>query len=196
MKLAFLIAKYGYGAILVGAFLEGETIVLLAGILAKRGVLELWGVILVAFLGSFAGDQLAYFVGHFYGAALLRRNPKWQPRVDRIHAMFAERGTWLLVGFRFLYGLRNLVPFTVGLGAVPPRRFFPWNLLGAAIWAPAIAGAGYEFGSVVGHVLHRARSYEVAAFGVGAAALAAFLLVQRLRKKRSNGGTRDPSGGN
>jgi membrane protein DedA with SNARE-associated domain len=49
--------------VLVGAFFEGETIVVLGGFAAHRGDLVLPGVIAGAFAGSLAGDQFAYFLG-------------------------------------------------------------------------------------------------------------------------------------
>jgi membrane protein DedA with SNARE-associated domain len=194
VKLAILIARYGYGAILTGAFLEGETIVVLAGYLARRGVLHLWAVILVAFAGSFAGDQLAYFVGRFWGEAVMRRRPAWRPGVLRVHELFVQRGTWLLVGFRFLYGLRNLVPFAVGMSRVPPRRFAPLNLIGAAIWAPAIATAGYEFGAAVERVLSRARSLEGMLFGVIIAVAIGVWVFRKLKKRSRPTGDHPVSG--
>jgi membrane protein DedA with SNARE-associated domain len=184
VKLGHLLAHYGYPAILVGAFLEGESIVLLAGFFAKRGHFALWAVSLLAFAGSFAGDQLAYFAGRYYGEPFLRRFPKWRPGVARVHDIFERRGTALLVGFRFLYGLRNLVPFTVGLSGVAPRRFLPWNALGAAIWAPAIASAGYFFGKAFEAVLDRARSYEIVIFGVAGMAALVFFLARKRRAEK------------
>lgn len=50
--------KYGYAALAVGTFLEGETILVIAGFLAHRGYLSMDLVILSAFLGTFFGDQL------------------------------------------------------------------------------------------------------------------------------------------
>ena len=55
-----MIENYGYAAILVGTFLEGETILVLAGLAAQLGYLTLSGVILAAFLGSLSGDQLFF----------------------------------------------------------------------------------------------------------------------------------------
>lgn len=56
MDLAGLIAAHGYWALALGAFLEGETILVLAGVAAHRGYLDLRLVILVAFAGSLLGD--------------------------------------------------------------------------------------------------------------------------------------------
>ena len=79
-----LIRDYGYWAVLVGTFLEGETILILAGVAAQFGNLELPLVILSAFVGSSCGDQLYYFIGRHQGAALLRRFPRWHHAAAKV----------------------------------------------------------------------------------------------------------------
>jgi membrane protein DedA with SNARE-associated domain len=74
------------------------------------------------------------------------------------------RGTWLLVSFRFFYGLRNAVPFAAGMAGITARRFLPLNAIGAALWAPAIAMLGYAFGRATESILEHAQRYEAAIF--------------------------------
>ena len=69
MDLQSIIENYGYAAILIGTFLEGETILVLAGLAAHQGYLMLTGVIVAAFLGSLCGDQL-FFI---WDASTVRR---------------------------------------------------------------------------------------------------------------------------
>ncbi len=164
MTLAGLLARYGYLAVLGGSFLEGETIVLMGGFSAHGGYLGLPGVIAAAFVGSLVGDQLAYFLGREYGDRLLARRPKWRPTIELVRDRLHRHSTWLLVGFRFLYGLRNAVPFAAGMTGIAPRKFAPLNILGAALWAPSITLLGYAFGSAFEAFLDRARHLEVRAF--------------------------------
>jgi membrane protein DedA with SNARE-associated domain len=63
MPVDALIAHSGYAAVLVGTFLEGETVLVLAGIAAHRGYLDLPLVIGAAFLDTLFGDQLYFFLG-------------------------------------------------------------------------------------------------------------------------------------
>ena len=70
MSLTSLIEDYGYLALLIGTFLEGETILVLAGFAAQRGHLEIEWVIVVAFIGSFSGDQLFFYIGRFILASI------------------------------------------------------------------------------------------------------------------------------
>ena len=75
--------EFGYFALFLGTFFEGETILVLAGFLAFRGYMDLKLVMIVAFLGSYAGDQLWYFLGRKHGRKLLARKPRWQLMGDR-----------------------------------------------------------------------------------------------------------------
>ena len=71
---AFL-QTYGYWAILVSIFLESETILVLAGIIAHRGYLDLKGVILATFIGSVCGAQRFFYLGRRHSKILLHRQP-------------------------------------------------------------------------------------------------------------------------
>ena len=66
--------EFGYFALFLGTFFEGETILVLAGFLAFRGYMDLKLVMIVAFLGSYAGDQLWYFLGRKHGRNCWRAN--------------------------------------------------------------------------------------------------------------------------
>ena len=68
-----IIENYGYAAILIGTFLEGETILELAGLAAHQGYLVLTRVILAAFVGSLCGDQLFFYFGRKHSQAVLSR---------------------------------------------------------------------------------------------------------------------------
>ena len=67
---------FGYLALFIGTFFEGETILVLAGFLAFRGYMDINLVVVVAFCGSYAGDQLWYFLGRKHGRKLLARKPR------------------------------------------------------------------------------------------------------------------------
>ena len=156
------IAQYGYLAIFVGTFLEGETILILAGFAAHRGYLHLSGVILAAFLGTLFGDQLFFFLGRRHSAFLLRHKPHWKPRLDRAFRLIGRYRISIILGFRFLYGLRTVTPFALGMSKVPRRLFIPLNLFGALIWAVVFGAAGNFFGQAMEAILGNIRRYESA----------------------------------
>ena len=156
---AFLQA-YGYWAILIGTFLEGETILVLGGLAAHMGYMDLTGVILAAFAGSLCGDQLFFFLGRRHSTFLLNRRPAWKFRLERANRLIDRFQTPLILGFRFLYGLRTVMPFAIGISTVPVLRFVFLNALGALVWAVVVGGGGYLFGNALEALLGNIRHYE------------------------------------
>lgn len=141
-----LIESYGYWAILIGTFLEGETILILGGFAAQRNYLELHWVMLAAFTGSFLGDQLYFYIGRRYGPRLIAKRLSWQANADKVYRLLERHQTFLILTFRFYYGLRNVTPFVIGASQVSKGKFFVLNAIGAAVWALALGSGGYLFG--------------------------------------------------
>jgi membrane protein DedA with SNARE-associated domain len=165
VDLAGLIDSYGYLAVFIGALLEGETILALAGLAAFRGYLDLSIVIVVAMIAGFLGDQFFFFFGRHHGYKVLARFPHMQARAHRFDAMLTRFHAPLIVGIRFMYGFRIAGPMLLGMGRVPAWKFMVYNFIGAALWAPIVAGIGYTFGSVVKSALGHLKRYEIFAFG-------------------------------
>jgi membrane protein DedA with SNARE-associated domain len=161
-----IVREYGYLAVLIGTFLEGETIVLIAGFLAFGGHLELPLVMLAAFVGSTSGDQLYFFIGRFWGRKLLAKFPAWRERTERVFYHVHRHQNLLILSFRFFYGLRNVTPFAVGMSEVTTPRFVTLNLIGAAIWAVTFGYAGYSFGHAFEFLMGKIKQYEMTALGL------------------------------
>ncbi|MBI1424175.1 MAG: DedA family protein [Gammaproteobacteria bacterium] len=161
MSLESIVEHYGYLAILIGTFLEGETIVVIAGFLANRGYLELEWIIACAFIGTYVGDQLFFYIGKWRGTRILAKRPHWQLRSKRVFELLHRHQTLVILGFRFLYGLRTVTPFLIGMSGVKPLRYLILNGLGAIIWAIAIGVLGYVLGQTVELFLAHVKKYEL-----------------------------------
>jgi membrane protein DedA with SNARE-associated domain len=181
MSLENLIHNYGYLAILIGTFLEGETILLLGGLTAKLGYLKLPWVITCAFFGTLAGDQLFFFLGRYRGAAFLQRRPSWRQRAAKVDDILQRHRIPIILGFRFLYGLRTVTPFVIGMSRIPILEFMILNILGAAVWAIVIGGLGYIFGHGLELLLGDIRRYEIEILGL---ALVAGVLIWLIHLSR------------
>jgi membrane protein DedA with SNARE-associated domain len=160
MNLPVLIETYGYWAVLAGTLLEGESVLLLAGFAANRGYLDLPTVVGVAIIGSFLGDQAFFFLGRYQGTKLLNRFPKYVEKVAYAQAKLARYHTPLILAVRFLYGLRAVLPFAIGMSAISTTRFQVLNLAGALLWSVTIVAGGYLFGHLVERMLGDLRHYE------------------------------------
>lgn len=157
---------------MIGTLFEGETILVLGGFAAHRGYLSLWGVVAAAFLGSLAGDQLYFHLGRWKGPAWLERRPHWKRGAARAQALIERHHELVILGFRFLYGVRTLTPFVLGMSGVSPRRFAVLNVVAAGIWAVVVGLAGYALGNLVQALLGEVQRVERVVFlgilGVGA----------------------------
>ncbi|HET9931956.1 MAG TPA: DedA family protein, partial [Polyangiaceae bacterium] len=166
-----------------GTFFEGETVLLMAGYAAHAGRLSFGWVVVAAFFGSLVGDQTAFWFGHHYGTRLLSRFPRLRPQVERASALLRRVQAPLLLGFRFVYGIRVATPIAAALAKVPLVRFVVLNALGAAVWAVVITGAGYLFGHGISRVFEHAKHFEHIVLGVIAALGVALTLVHWLRRR-------------
>ncbi|WP_037472983.1 DedA family protein [Simplicispira psychrophila] len=147
------VQSYGYVAVAVGTFLEGESVLLVAGAAASRGHLSMSVVVAVAAFASFLGDQLYFWIGRHYGTALLVRYPSLEPRAARVRGLLDRHYLPVILSLRFLYGLRIAGPIAIGMSSVSWPQFLLLNGLAAVLWALLIAGAGYGTGHALVYLL-------------------------------------------
>jgi membrane protein DedA with SNARE-associated domain len=184
MSLEEIVTTYGYAAVGIGSFLEGETVLVLGGFAAHRGYLELHWVIFYAFLGTLIGDQLYFYLGRVMGKQALEKRPHWKSKSEKAFNLLDKHQTWVILGFRFLYGLRTVIPFIIGASHISPKRFLILNTIGAALWATVIGSAGYLFGSVLELILNDIKKYELLVF-ITLAVIGMVLWVIYFKKKSS-----------
>ena len=184
--LSELIRNYGYIAILIGTFLEGETILILGGLAAHMGFLELPWVMAAALTGSFTGDQLYFYIGRRYGPRVIARRLSWQESAEKVYRHLHRHQNLLILSFRFFYGLRNVTPFAVGAAQISRARFFILNLIGAVIWAVAFDMAGYLSGEAFRLFMDDFKRYELyILLGLCIAGILIWLITLVRRRRRA-----------
>jgi membrane protein DedA with SNARE-associated domain len=186
LSLEHLIELYGYPVLFAGTFLEGETPLLMAGFLSHRGYLTFPMVVLVSFAATFSGDQLFFHLGRSRGRRYLLKHPTWQPKADRANALLQRYGIPLLIGFRFLYGLRIATPFAIGMSGFNPARFAVLNATGGALWSVVIAAVGYSLGGLLSVYLGNLRRYELSVLVAMLLASAIVWLAHWLRRSSAH----------
>jgi membrane protein DedA with SNARE-associated domain len=188
MDIDRLIAEHGaytYLIAFVWTFLEGETIVLCAGFAAAQGLLNPFLLLVASWLGSFAGDQLYFWIGRHFGVEILSRFPRWRYGVESALRWLERYNTGFILSFRFIYGVRNLSSFAMGLSAVRWQRFLLLNFLAAGLWAISFIAVGYFLGHAFRAVLgHLVRSFSLVMLGAFVAFAVAVWLAHRLQRRR------------
>lgn len=141
--------KYGYLAVLVAAFWEGEAVLIAAGTLCGAGYLDWRLTILAAAIGGAAGDQIYFYAAHERAARLIQKSKrlrKWYPRVSQF---VLRHGTVAVLLSRFAAGLRITIPLVCATAAMPPRKYSSLNFLSALCWASMWVAISYRFGSAL-----------------------------------------------
>lgn len=178
-----LLQQFGYPALVLGTFLEGEMSLLLAAYLALRGLLDLEMVMFGAFCGTFASDQLWYYLGRRHGQRLLARRPAWQALGDKALDQLRRYPDLWVLSFRFLYGMRTVMPLAIGLSGYSWRRYLLLDAIGAALWAGGLGLAAYQLGAALDVLLGDLRRYQLYGFAA-LVLLAGAIWLQRRRRDR------------
>jgi len=145
--------QYGPIGIFLGAGFEGQTAVIVGGLLARQHILQLWLVLLSATAGSGLVDHLLFVAGRRF------RSHPWVVRATRQVAFaralaFIERfPISYILAFRFIFGLRVASPIAIGVSQVPTWRFTLLNIGGAVLWATSFTMLGFIFGEAVHNLL-------------------------------------------
>ena len=183
MHFGQLVADHGYLVTFLGALLEGETVLTLAGLAAHRGYLHMSLLVALASLGSFIGDQVYFLIGRRYGKRLIARFPRFKPAIRRVDALVVRYAGVAVIAVRFLYGLRTVGPIAMGASRMPWHIFALFNVAGAIAWSVVWLTGGYFIGEVVHMLIGDMRHVEMWLFaGVAAAALAIATLLHFNRR--------------
>ena len=133
----------------IGLLAPGETALIVGGVVAGQGTISLVTVIGIAWVCAVAGDCVSYELGRRAGRPfLLRHGPRvglTEPRIVQVEAFFDRHGGKAIFLGRFVGLVRAVAPFLAGSGRMPFRRFFPYDVLGAGLWATTFLLLGYVF---------------------------------------------------
>ena len=136
----------------VGFFLPGDSLLVVSGLFASAGKLNVALVMLAFFLGSVIGDSTGYWTGRAMGKTLFNRESSWifkPSRVQKAHDFFEKYGVKTVILARFVPIVRTFAPLVVGAAEMPYSRFLPFSIIGALLWIPSMVLAGYFLGGVI-----------------------------------------------
>ncbi len=139
--------------LLLGFFLPGDSLLFTAGILAGQGKLNVWMVVIGSFIAAVAGDQVGYTIGERAGPRLFSKPDSKifkQDYIDRTKEFFERHGPKTIIIARFVPIVRTFAPTLAGVGEMPRRTFFRYNIVGAFLWAVGLTMLGYVLGDVIG----------------------------------------------
>ena len=142
--------------LLPASFLPGDSLLLLAGAMIGRGVMDLVPTVLILTVAASLGCWLSYLQGRWLGNT--RTVKGWLAHLPaqyhhRATYMFDRHGLLALLVGRFLAFIRTLLPTMAGISGLPARKFQLFNWLSGFLWVSVITGFGYAI-SMIPFVKH------------------------------------------
>jgi membrane protein DedA with SNARE-associated domain len=150
----------------LGAPLPGESLLIVASVLAGRGDISFSALLFFAWLGAVMGDNIGYVIGKKLGrAAVLRYGKKiglTPDRLKNIEKVFARFGPTTVAFARFVNILRQLNGVVAGILNMDWRRFLIFNAIGGALWVLFWGFAGFFLGEHISKISSFARDFGLA----------------------------------
>jgi len=147
------VEQYGYWAIFLWTFVEGESVFIAGAALAAAGVLEPWKVIVVAALGAFAGHLFFFALGRWKGMDIILAVPFLRTHYPKANKILDDYAHWSVFIFQYLYGTRMVAAVLFGCSSIDFWRFFFLQIINCISWAFIIYGVGHMIGIAIIEIL-------------------------------------------
>lgn len=158
-KFIYLMKEYGYIILFAWSILEGEMGLIMAGLLCHTDDMWLPLAIFVAGLGGFTGDQIYFYIGR-YNKSYVHRKFKGQRRKFALaHLLLKKYGWPIIFAQRYMYGMRTIIPISIGLTRYDAKMFAFINLLSAWVWASITIVPVWYFGDEILKLLEVAKEH-------------------------------------
>ncbi len=158
-KFVYLLKRYGYIILFAWGMLEGEAGLIMAGLLSHTGDMNLYLAIFIAGLGGFAGDQVYFYIGRFNKASVHKKFKCQRTKFAFAHLLLKKHGWPIIFVQRYMYGMRTIIPISIGLTRYDARMFAFINLISAWCWASITIVPVWYFGNEILVVLHWAKEH-------------------------------------
>jgi membrane protein DedA with SNARE-associated domain/membrane-associated phospholipid phosphatase len=189
------LGKWTYLAVGILAFLEtgafiglvapGETTVIVGGLVAGQGVISLYVLIAIVWACAVLGDVTSYTLGRRLGREFMVKHGArvkiTEERLEQVEAFFERRGGATILIGRFIGLVRAIAPFIAGASRMPLRKFLPYDILGAGLWATTFCVLGYVFWRSFDQLTAWV-SRGLFAFGLFVAVVVAIVFLVRLQR--------------
>jgi membrane-associated protein len=136
----------------VGFFLPGDSLLVVSGLFAAAGKLNIALVLIAFFLGSVIGDSTGYWTGRAMGKTIFNRENSFifkPSRVEKARQFFEKYGAKTIILARFVPIVRTFAPIVIGATKMPYVRFLTFSILGGALWIFSMVLLGYFVGGLI-----------------------------------------------
>ncbi|QCD52940.1 DedA family protein [Campylobacter sp. RM16192] len=170
-----LLTRYGYIILFIWCMMEGEMALIMGGIMSHTGQMDLGLAIFIAGLGGFAGDQVYFYIGR-YNKNFISKKLRSQRRKFAIAHILLKKNGWPIIFIqRYMYGLRTVIPMSIGLTRYDAKKFAFINLMSAWCWAGITILPAYFLGEHILDILDKAKDHWYIAIPIAATFLGTLL---------------------
>lgn len=151
--LAFII--FAESGLLIGFFFPGDSLLLTAGLLASRDVLNIYILIPLLFVAAVLGDNVGYWFGAKTGPKIFTRPNSLlfkRENLLKAKAFYEKHGGKTITLARWVPVIRTFAPIVAGAAQMNYRRFIMFNLLGGVLWAIGMLLLGFFLGRAFGSI--------------------------------------------
>ncbi len=155
--LALFFIVFAETGLAVGFFLPGDSLLVVSGLFAAAGKLNIALVLIAFFLGSVIGDSTGYWTGRVMGKTLFNREKSFifkPSRVEKAKGFFDKYGAKTVIMARFVPIVRTFAPLVIGATEMPYLKFLTFSVLGSLLWILTMVLAGYFLGGVIERALN------------------------------------------
>ena len=184
--LVVFLALFLENALFLGVVVPGVFVLLLAGLSAHAGLIDIRIALLLALLGTSTGDTFSYLAGRFGWKRALHRAEQL-PFMHTVRETLARRHGLFVLSYHFFGYTRLLGPMMAGVLKLSFRRWFLTDLAGAAVWVSVYMIAGYLLGEVgisLETAEDNARKLEWLLLGMAVLSLLLFTWSRKRRRSR------------
>ena len=195
MEMLFkLLAEHVYIILFVSLILEfaalplpGETMMVVAGIMAYNNHGSYIGMIVASALGTVLGMQFSYEVGRRLGTRAVDKYGSYigltPYRMTKAADFFNRFGNIVIVIAYFLPGVRHILGYFSGISRINAKRFHVYSTVGGILWVVVFITLGYVLGPSAPHAFKLLHKYGTMLFIVAIAALFIYLILKKLGAK-------------
>jgi membrane-associated protein len=136
----------------VGFFLPGDSLLVVAGLFAALGKLNLALLLGSLFIAAVVGDAVGYYTGAKLGPRLFSRQKSllFKPsHLHKAHAFYEKYGGKTIIMARFVPIIRTFAPIVAGAAGMPYRSFVLFNVVGGLAWVSSMILTGYFLGNLL-----------------------------------------------
>lgn len=136
----------------VGFFLPGDSLLVVAGLFAATGQLNVAVLLSSLFVAAVVGDAVGYYTGATMGPRLFKRQKSllFRPsHLQRAHHFYEKYGGKTIIIARFVPVVRTFAPIVAGAAQMPYRKFVVFNIAGGFLWVFSMILTGYFLGTLL-----------------------------------------------